>query len=187
MSTEFWEVHRGRNVTEVKISTYEPYITVELHQKWARIYVSSSSSLASGLFHKIDLILCKCERKPRFLYQYWWVWGCSVVITNIFLLPPMKPYSDLSVWAYALVSSWIIYAVFINLWRFSLIHSIYHEDSPSFIRRNIDAIVISVVSALIGAVVGVVVTKIIDRVLPNSPTSSTASQQPSNQPNKFKD
>ncbi|OOF20750.1 hypothetical protein BZJ18_16710 [Salinivibrio sp. IB872] len=30
----------------------------------------TSNLLASGLFHKIDSILSRCERKPKFFYQY---------------------------------------------------------------------------------------------------------------------
>lgn len=164
---EFVKVSKGRNPSIVKITARDPYLSVELYQRWARLYVSSSQLLASGLFQKIDLILCRCERKPKFFYRYAWVLGSSWVLPNIFYLPPLKPYNYLYFWIIGLTFSWLLYVAFIHLWRFSIIRPMRIEESPSFFQRNIDAIVVAVISAMLGAVGGAAATKFTDKFWPS--------------------
>lgn len=164
---EFVKVSKGRNPSVAKISARAPYLTIEFNHSWARLYVSSSQLLASGLFLKIDLILSRCERKPKFFYRYAWVMGSGLVLPNIFYLPPLKPYNHLYFWVAGLTFSWMLYVVFIHLWRFSIIRPMHRENVPSFFRRNTDAIVVAVISALLGAVCGAAATKMADRVWPS--------------------
>lgn len=175
---EFVKESRGRNPSEVKITACSPYLTVALYPRSARLYVSSSQLLPSGLFLKIDSILSRCERKPKFFYRYAWVIGSSWVLPNVFYLPPLKPYSYLSLWAIGLTFSWAIYVTFVHLWRFSTVQPIHREERPGFVRRNIDAIVIAVISALLGAVIGAAATKVADRVWPNSPNTAVVRDAP---------
>lgn len=164
---EFVKVRKGRNPSVVKITASDPYITIELFNRWARLYVSSSQLLASGLFLKIDLILSRCERKPKFFYQYAWALGSTWVLPNIFYLPPLKPFNYLYFWTVGLTFSWLVFVAFIHLYRFSIIRPMHQEERPSFFQRNIDAIVIAVISALLGAVGGAATTKMADKVWPS--------------------
>lgn len=164
---EFVKVSKGRNPSTVKITARDPYLTIELYHRWARLYVSSSQLLASGLFLKIDSILSRCERKPKFFYRYAWALGSTWVLPNIFYLPPLNPYNYFFFWTFGLTFLWLTYVAFIHLWRFSMIHPMHREERPSFFRRNFDAIVIAVISALLGAVGGAAATKMTDRVWPS--------------------
>ena len=157
---EFIKESRGGNPTEVKITARDPYIYVELYQRWAHLYVSSSELVPSGLFLKIDVILSRCERKPKFFYRYFWVLGSTWVLPNIFYFLPLKSYDHLGLWVAMLTFSWLIYVGFIHLWRFSIVRPIHREDRLSFFRRNIDVIVIAVISAILGAVGGAAATKV---------------------------
>jgi hypothetical protein len=138
---EFVKESRGRNPRTVKIAARDPYLTVELGQRWARLYGSSSDLLPSGLFLKLDAILSRCERKPKFFYRYLWVMGCTWLFPNIFTLPPFRPHGQLGLWAAGLTFLWWLYVVFIHLWRCSIVRPLHREARPSFIRRNVDAIV----------------------------------------------
>ena len=175
---EFVKESKGRNPSIVKITARDPYLTVELYHRWARLYISSSQLLPSGLFLKIDSILNRCERKPKFFYGYAWAYGSSLVLPNIFYLPPLKPYSYLSIWVIGLTFSWIIYIAFVHLWRFSIIQPIHREERSGFFRRNIDSIVVAVISALLGAVGGAAATKFADRVWPASPNTAVVRDTP---------
>lgn len=175
---EFIKESRGRNPTNVEITARDPYLTVELYQRWARLYVSSSELVPSGLFLKIDSILSRCERKPKFFYRYLWVLISTWVFPNIFYLPPLKPYGYLGYWVTALTFSWHIYVGFIHLWRFSTVRPMHREDRPSFFRRNMDAIVIAVISALLGAIGGAAATKFADKVWPSSPNPAVERDAP---------
>lgn len=176
---EFVEFSKGRNPSSVEVTASEPYLSIELFQRWARVYVSSSDLLASGLFLKIDSILSRCERKPKCFYQYTWVVGSAVIIPQISYLPPLRPYDFLALWLSSLIFFWMLYVVFIHLWRFSIIRPLHREKSPNFFRRNIDAIVVAVIAALIGAVLGAVATKIVDGALPSlGPVAPQVDQPP---------
>lgn len=164
---EFVRESRGHSPSEVKIGASNPYLSVTLDRITAKLYVSSSQLLASGLFLRIDSILSRCERKPKFIYGIWWVWFSSSLVWIIFL-PPLKPYSYLVVWFFGLYIPWLIYIAFLNIWRFSVIQPMHREERPSFIRRNLDGIVIAIISALLGAIGGVVATKMADRIWPNT-------------------
>lgn len=165
---EFIRESKGQKPSEVTISAHNPSLYITLHPSSARLYVSSSQLLASGLFHKIDSILSRCERKPKFFHRILWAWLCSNLVW-FFYLPPLKPYFYLSYWISVLSFVWIIYVVFLNLRRFSLIQPMHREERPSFIRRNFDGIVIAIISALLGAIGGVAATKMSDRIWPNTP------------------
>lgn len=139
-----------------------------LYPRWAHVYVSSSQLVASGLFLKIDSILSRCERKPRFLFSFWWaiigVWASS----SLLYLEPFKPYAYLQIWTQMLTLSWVILVIYIHICRFSSVYPKRKEDRPSFFKRNADSIVIAVVSALLGAVGA----KVLDRVWPNTPNTT---------------
>ncbi|RUO31850.1 hypothetical protein CWE12_02310 [Aliidiomarina sedimenti] len=115
----------------------------------------------------MDLILSRCQRKPKILYQYAWVVGSAIVIPNSFHLPLLKSYDFLYLSVLALTFSWVLYVAFIHLWRYSLVRPLHREHCPGFFKRNIDAIIVAVVSALFGAVIGVATTKMADRVWSN--------------------
>jgi hypothetical protein len=93
---EFIRESKNRSPSIVKITASDPYLTVDLHHAWARFYISSSQILASGLFLKIDSILSRCERKPKFSYSYVWAVGSTWVFPNIFYLAPLMPYKYLN-------------------------------------------------------------------------------------------
>ncbi len=166
---EFIQESRGRKPAEVKIKVRDPYLTIDLYPRWAKLYVSSSQLVASGLFLKIDAILSRCERKPRFFFTWSWPVVSSWVIPNLFYLAPLKPFTYLQVWAFALTFAWMLFVGYIHLRKFSTVHPARQEDRPSFIKRNTDGIVIAVISAILGAVGGAVATKVADRMWPNSP------------------
>jgi hypothetical protein len=148
---EFVTESRGRRPTTVTITARNPYITLELHQRHANLFVHSSELASVGLFLKLDVILSRCERKPKFLYRYLWVVISVSIFPAIFHIPPLKPYSFHGYWVSALLFSWMLYVASIHLRRFSIVHSLHRENRPSFFRKNWDAIVIAVISALVGA------------------------------------
>lgn len=174
---EFVKESKGHNPSIVKISTRDPYLRLDLNPGWARIYVSSSKMLPSGLFHKIDAILSRCERKPRFFFQYVWPVGILALSPIIFDSLQLKLNGYL-VFA-GLIFSWAIYASFVQLWRFTIVQPFYREERPGFVRRNRDAIVIAIISALLGAVGGAVAIKVVDKVWPETTSEKSSSKLPS--------
>jgi hypothetical protein len=170
---EFIQVNRGQKPSVVKITTHEPYLTIDLYPHSAQLYVSSSQLIPSGLFLKVDSILSRCERKPHFFFSSNWPAGSAVIIPSLFYLPLFKPIAYLQIWTYILLFIWMFFIMYLHLWKFSTVHAVYQEDRPSFLKRNADTIVIAVISALIGAIFGAAATKLADRIWPNNTNITT--------------
>ena len=177
---EFITESRGRRPSVVKIKVNDPYMTIDLDLFSARLYVSSSQLLASGLFLRIDSILSRCERKPRFFFSTWWPIASVWTLPNIFYLPFLKSFEYLQILASVLTLAWLLVAGYINLRKHSSVIPAHQEDMPSFFKRNSDGIVIAVISALLGAVGGAAATKVSDHIWPsssNAPVLKDASPQ----------
>lgn len=177
---EFIQESRGNKPSELKIKVRDPYLTIELDSHSARLYVASSQLLASGLFLKIDSILSKCERRPRFIFSSAWSFGGALIAPNIFYLEPFKQYSSLQVFAFAFAFSWMLLVGYIRLRHFSTVVPLRKDARPGFIKRNADGIVIATISALLGAVGGAVAAKIADRIW--SPSSKVEIERQSPDP-----
>ena len=161
---EFVKESRGRKPSSVKIKGSNPYITLDFDSSSAHLYISPDSLAGSGLFHKVDSILSRCERKPRFLYRFLWAWAISAAYL-LFYLPPFNQYFYLKDWVWAITFPWWCYVFYLNLFRHSVVMPIHKEERLSFFRRNIDGVII----AVIAAIVGVIGTKVEDRVWPRTP------------------
>ncbi len=183
---EFILESKGRSPAELDIKVRDPYLTIEFSQYAARCFCSSSDVVSFGLFHKIDSILVRCERKPRQLFHYGWLMGIYGVVILIFSIKPFKSYEYVHVLADLVVLSRMFYVIFVQLKRYSLIHPVYKSDRPSFFSRNLDNIIVAVISACIGAVGGVVATKLADRFWPNNFGNVTSSMSQTNGVSKAK-
>lgn len=179
---EFIRETKGRRPSFVRITASgDSYISIDLMPRWARLYVSSSSVHASGLLLKLDSILTRCEKRPRFLYRYSVIVGCAIVLPIVFWLPFLHEYDFLGRLVSAVTFAWLLFNAYLQLWRLSIVYPMRREERPSFIKRNFDTIVVVVISALLGAILGVATTKLFDRILPSSPNQSVhtdASQAP---------
>lgn len=169
---ELIQERRGMRPSIVQIKARNPYLYIDLYPRWARVYVSSSQLVASGLFLKIDSVLSRCERKPRFFFSFLWPIVGVWTLPSFFFLAPFKPYAYLQIWTQMLTLSWMVLVGYIHIRKFSSVYPGRKEDRRSFFKRNADSIVIAVVSALLGAVGGAAATKVADRVWPNSPNTT---------------
>ncbi len=160
---EFVMESKGRDPSVVRITSSDPYLTVELYPRWASLYLSSSKLLPSGVFLKIDSILSRCQRKPRFFYRLGWAAASCWLIPYVFWLPQLKAFRYLSLVVACLTVLWLTSVAIVQLWHFSVVRPIYRASSPGFIRRNRDSIAIAIISALLGAAA----TKMADMAWPN--------------------
>jgi len=166
---EFVAEVRGQSPREISIKARDPYLNIDLDKFSARLYVSSSQLIASGIFFQLDAILSRCERKPKFVYSYKWTVGSLWILPNIFYLPPLKPFAYLQIWVSVLILTWVLYAMYVALLKHVTTYPVYREYKQSFLKRNFDSVAIAVISAFIGAVGGVAATKFADHFWPNSP------------------
>ncbi|MCA9233564.1 MAG: hypothetical protein KDA57_23190 [Planctomycetales bacterium] len=170
---EFRTESKGRVPTEVRISAWEPYVTIDLYRFSASLHVSTSDLRGTGLFTKLAQLLQKRERKPRFLYSFSYIVPSSWVIQLVFLIPPLKSISYLSGWLLLINILWVVWVLFVQMRRHSQVFPSYRSQSGSFWRRNFDNSVVALLSALVGAIAGAAATRVADRIWPPVTSPST--------------
>src|SRR5438309_2345526 len=68
---EFVAESQGRRPRSVSIKASGPYLAVEFGPDGSDLYVSADDSTAVGLFFKLCSVIQEFERRPRFLYNWW--------------------------------------------------------------------------------------------------------------------
>lgn len=169
---EFVTESKGRTPKIIRFSAREPYSTIELYPRWARLYVATDDLIASGLFFKLVAIISRCERKPRVIYSYWWTFASMWLIQLVFMLPLLKTRDYVVPWLMGANAIWIAWVVYVNLYKFSLVQPLATADPRTFWQRNSDNVVVAIFSALLGAIGGVAATKATDRLWPPASASS---------------
>lgn len=146
---------------EVRISASNPYVTIELSQRWAKLYVSSSQALGGGVFYKVDSILSKCERKPRFFYKHIVPMLSIWVASGLLYAPIFNHLVYVELLFLLLMCSWFLIVMNAQLRSYSKVCPVYRHEQPGFFKRNKDSMIVAIVSALIGAFARAVDSKIV--------------------------
>lgn len=141
--------HDGR-IGEVEIRTSSPYVTIELTQIWAKLYVGSSENATAGMFYRTDKVL-RAARRPLWpLYSSNFVWTLSVgffVSTVCVARTGVAVTTVLS----AVISAWVVWVGNVTLRRYSSI-LLERRGSASFWSRRKDDLLSALVAALLGAI-----------------------------------
>jgi hypothetical protein len=160
--TEMVENLRGRSIIGVKITTSKPYATIDFMKLYTHLYVSSSDTLGSGLFHKLDQIVRRTRRPLWFFYTSYFAWGLGILLPVIssFILTDSKYYYTFV----SLVFAWILWVVYVRLQRQSLVILTAQSSLGNLWTRKKDEIVIAVISAAIGAILGIIGTVLVNQL-----------------------
>lgn len=175
---EFVRERNGRTPRKVRVSGERPYIGIELYPLWAKLDVSALSVskdelLSLGLFKKLDTILSRCERRPRWVYKQSVLLGLAILTMAASWLPLPNVLSYANAAATILILGWMMsFASHVHLRKYSVVRPHFIGDAPGFFQRNKDSIVVAVVSALIGSLFGAVATKAVDKVWPSVPSTT---------------
>jgi hypothetical protein len=160
------ETHFGsKDKNELKIASAEPYVSIELGPRGARLYVSASSSDASGVFFELDKVLTTRQRRFPALYTFWFTCLFGPIVANTINL--INIYTNLPrsiALASSLVSlvivTWTFWVLYIRRWWHSVIRMRRRSATVSFVHRNKDRLVVAIIAAIVGAVLGVVALKL---------------------------
>lgn len=159
--TELINATADRKTKNLKIQTSNPYMTIEFHKMWAKIYVSVDDMLTTGLFHKIDEIINQSRRLIPFFYSYSFVWLVNILlpIESALLNRDGKLFPEyIDTTLYILWVFWLARATYIRLVKHSSIQLIKKEHVSSFLQRKRDDLILALLSALVGAILGIIGT-----------------------------
>jgi uncharacterized membrane protein YhaH (DUF805 family) len=176
------ETHFGsKDKNELKITSTKPYVSIELGNRRAWLYVSAESPDASGVFFELDKVLTARQRRFPTLYTYWFLWLFSILGGNsisFILNYTNSPRNITLLWSfvYLIISVWFLWVLFVRRWRHSVITMRRRATTDSFVRRNKDQLAIAIIAAIVGAIIGVVGKNIIDKLPVKSSPDQTQGQ-----------
>jgi hypothetical protein len=163
-------------IKELEIEARKPYLTIQLHQMWARLYVSADTTAHLGVFHKADEFFKRHLLWPPYLYSgpIWWA---AWIIYEVSVTFHKFPF----VFRTCVLSAFGIWGVWLTYVRFTRHSLVLRERAPQqpFWFRNRDALRLAMVSGLMGAILGIGGTLISTRL---STVIKLSSPAPTNSP-----
>jgi hypothetical protein len=145
---------------------------------FAKSYVASSPT-SLQLYHELDEVMKRCQRKPAALYKYWAVLLASQIPwATSFAWEPKVAGFPVLLGLQLVLLSWMLWVVFISLRRHAVVILRRRDEVPSFFRRNKDSLVIALISALMGGIVTLGFSKVKDIVFSAVPAVSVPTETP---------
>ena len=150
---------------DLRITGRKPYISVDMkpHQIW--LYIAEDIPKSRGLFEKIKATLCRRRRLLAPLLHNSFLVGVSLSLTIWGLIIGLKMQSAFLVSLFGvfllLCVFWGIYGFKDQTQQYTVIIPKYRIESPGFMKRNRDNIILAVISALIGALMTYILTYIL--------------------------
>lgn len=148
---EFFSINQIKIPRFVRVSGKEPYVTIELSPSVARLYVGSSDVTAMGVFARLDKLLTRYERKPRFIYKTHWMLASMLSVFIINKSSISNSFIYLVPLHIAINTAWVIWAEYIKITSYSKV--IPNKNSENFWQRNRDGLFIAAISALFSSII----------------------------------
>lgn len=139
-------------IKELTISSAKPYINIELHTLWARVYVESSTPAMVGLSHQCMTILKRHSLVYGILCSYKFFWTI-VLVEAVFGSILKGEWSPFLKWVYYPYIFWIL---FVRMTRHSLIYARKSDSIDSFLIRNKDKLIVDAIIGIVGIVIGII-------------------------------
>ncbi|MVT66875.1 hypothetical protein GPL21_17385 [Bradyrhizobium pachyrhizi] len=146
----------SRTLTKLEIAATQPFGYVKFDMSWVKLYVSSGPKSAH-LFHEIDAILSRCQRKPKILYNGWFLTAAVLINLGYSYLPnpwlSARAGALLSTGVSSIVLVWTCWAWLHRAFRSAVIRLQHRKETKPFFERNKDQLVMLLIGALIGGMV----------------------------------
>ena len=171
--------HFGSSVqTQFTLSGSHPhYVSLDLSNLSARLYVSGDAPDASGIYFEMDKVLVARQRRWPFLYWISFLLILGFVPAGLSFLSKYNSWLSadyVAVASFAIVL-WCAWAWFVRLRRYSVIRLERKGTTKTFFQRTKDQLALAIISALVGALVGIGATKLGEIILSKSPRDAPTS------------
>lgn len=144
--------YNNQKLNKVKISAHNPYITIEFHKMWVKLYCGSDDIESAGLFYKLDSIISSSSRKPSFIYSYYSIWFINIVL---FLIPRSSVIYNNNL-IFEIISPifilWIFWVGYVRLLNSGEVVLSEKGDVKNYFSRNKDTITTAIISGLVVAI-----------------------------------
>jgi hypothetical protein len=162
---EWVENSEGRIPSKVVVECDKPSTAVRLNRLYTSLTIWSDDLAAHGYFNKINQVLSRCERRPKFLYKNL-VW--PLLMGSIWIiLPQLFKHDVLTVCS--ILGAWLLpflWTTYIGFRRHSLVIPSAARQG-TFGRRNFDDILKLAIGAILGSILTTASALLIDRLRSN--------------------
>lgn len=145
---------------DLKIYGRRPYISIDMEPNQIWLFVSEDTPESRGLFEKVKVVLLKCTRPFTWLLHSSFLNGIAWPLTILGAVLSWRMNSNLLTAFFAILFLlcvlWVVYGYYDRFNRYTVVVPRHRIDSPNFLKRNTDKIVLAIISALIGALVSYV-------------------------------
>lgn len=154
---EFVSQTKMTNLRTVDVVAHDPFVHIDLERMWANLRVGTSADQGAAIFYKLDHLLSQRLRTLKWLYSYQFIFAMNAIV---WLWNRFIPKSQIGLGLSASLASfaWVLWVLFIRIYRHSIIILKRRGEQGSFFERNKDNLVVAVIAAAVGALIGVAAT-----------------------------
>lgn len=160
--SELKEINKNQ-INQLEIRSRDPYISVDLGKSSASIYISEDNAAERGVLEKIRLLLERRKRKLAWLAHSSFLSGATTGASSwFFLFGAMN--RDLTlimqgILLLALGVFWMVFGHKNQFKQYSIIFTSSKEQTPGFLVRKKDDIIVALISGSIGALITYFLTR----------------------------
>lgn len=147
---------------DLTISGKQPYISVDMNPDSLSLYITEDTPESRGLFEKVKDVLVRCRRPFTWLLHNSFLsgipWGFAVFFALLGAKTQSWSLATLSVILSLLGLIWVFYSIRDWSKRYTVIVPRHRIESPGFVKRNKDKILLAIFSAIFGALVTYLLT-----------------------------
>jgi hypothetical protein len=139
----------------LEIDSGDPYVSIDFDRRTASLYVGAGAQ-AAYLFHEIDGIIERRQRRFPMLYRLWFLMACSAALWAVnyfFLADRTDTISFVLISLQAIFSLWFLWAWFVVLRRTSVVRLQRRSEARPFFERNRDQLLLLLIGAVMGGLV----------------------------------
>lgn len=144
-------------LNNLTISGRNPYVSLSMQPYHIWLYIHKDTPQSRGLFQKVKLVLVRCQRPLAHILHNTalsvlssWIW----ILTVMAAIALKSRLLGLCAGLFFILSIvWIFYSIRYYDRRSIIVFPKNRIDSPSFVKRNFDKIIVGLVCAIIGALI----------------------------------
>lgn len=147
---------------QLRLIGHRPYLTVEFHRMWLRLYTSDDSGKARGLYEQVKDVLTRSKRTVQPNLR---VMGLNAALLGIAWGATTEAYLVGLTTMAAICAIIGIASAGFSVWLFqtgnkawSTIYPVARHQAPSFLTRRKDELIFAIVVAILSSLITVVIT-----------------------------
>jgi hypothetical protein len=152
-TAELREKFSNQKLTNIEITSRNPYISIEFKKTWVRLYCGSDDANSAGIFFKLDSILSKSSRKPGLLYSYYSFWIANILSTVITVITKKSSYELLTKNSWVIIFIWLSWLTYIRLFNSGIIIVTKKHTAKNFFARNSDQLILILITAAVTVII----------------------------------